>query len=974
MPSLNIVELLIDAKTHTYARIYSSLIEDEYQRKRSYASIVALYALSDVIEKSNSNVQKSMTLFKHPKLNEEFEISDFYVNNWHIDVRVLVDGDAVLLPKKHFDNNILPDFYAIVKVDKALNNASLLGFIEPKTVNKQVLDYHYYSATLDSLISYGEFLEKIQEQKKLDFSEEEHQKFKEKYLTLLDEELDVETKSSIIRHIFACPMCRTEFCCFTGFEMVSCNMGQYPELMEDQMLNVIGATDAYDSKYEGKEQLIPITDEAEQELLSMGNNSSNNEDKNESQKEEIKEVETIETTVDEFTYDEDDLSTLDGEHEELQHDENGLVSLEDNDDHKDIVEYEAPTQIVEEDYAIIEKTPEVYDYQNDDDFKIDIPALPLAEAPKEETVSDILDELFNSDDDFEDEEVSEKSVNIEPQQEDLSNEVDSLEEDYQVDSQNDHNDEYKDDFVDDVQTLEEDEEKSVDVDEDIENLSLINIEEGIINETPSGEIEYIDEHRTQYHNSDLEIYEDEESVYDNKNKDSEIETIEDDYEDIDIQNVIVDYDEMGNPIYSYITDIPETQVSEPIEAYQEDNNQTELQVYSDEPVYNEIENDNEEKEIPSYQETPVLNEQQELDDYDILDEQYQSYSAIKNLENEYAIVEPESYTNDVVEDVSMSTSIQDDYIETPVYTEEEDVSIDEVEEPQEEYIDEETAENYPSEFNDENYVDETDESIPEEKISNGNPIIAVIVLLAILAASAFGGYKLYQSFANQKADKVGSVIGNEDIASVLDTDEMLAKPAQSNEEVEENIAKENSENVDLTDSVSQEEDNTSSDISNLPKLPNVELSDDVKPLTERDLLSVKENSKIINNSMASAFSANTSPAMVKNINWLCTPQLFTDTAFKAFLQEVDGLLKLNMRKNILNATESPKNRSVSVKMAIDNAGKIEKIMMAESSGSEQIDNIVLQSINESLTGKKSPKLSDGKLKADRYHLKVVIKL
>ena len=56
MPSLNIVELLIDAKTHTYARIYSSLIEDEYQRKRSYASIVALYALSDVIEKSNSNV------------------------------------------------------------------------------------------------------------------------------------------------------------------------------------------------------------------------------------------------------------------------------------------------------------------------------------------------------------------------------------------------------------------------------------------------------------------------------------------------------------------------------------------------------------------------------------------------------------------------------------------------------------------------------------------------------------------------------------------------------------------------------------------------------------------------------------------------------------------------------------------------------------------------------------------------------
>ena len=61
-------------------------------------------------------------------------------------------------------------------------------------------------------------------------------------------------------------------------------------------------------------------------------------------------------------------------------------------------------------------------------------------------------------------------------------------------------------------------------------------------------------------------------------------------------------------------------------------------------------------------------------------------------------------------------------------------------------------------------------------------------------------------------------------------------------------------------------------------------------------------------------------------------------------------------------------------MEIDNNGKIEKIMISESSGSEQIDNIVLQSINESLTGKKSPILKEGKLKADRYHLKVVIKL
>ena len=127
-----------------------------------------MFALANVIEKKNANVQKSMTLFKQPKLNEEYEISDFYVNNWHVDVRVFVDGDAVLLPKKHFDNNILPDFYAVVKVDKSLNNASLLGFIDPKTVNKQILDYHYFSATINELISYSDFISKVEIQKVID--------------------------------------------------------------------------------------------------------------------------------------------------------------------------------------------------------------------------------------------------------------------------------------------------------------------------------------------------------------------------------------------------------------------------------------------------------------------------------------------------------------------------------------------------------------------------------------------------------------------------------------------------------------------------------------------------------------------------------------------------------------------------------------------------------------------------------------
>ena len=1020
MPALNIIELNVDNKAHSFARIYSSMIEDEFQRKRAYASIVALYALANTIEKSNENVQKSMTLFRHPKLNEEFEFADFYVNNWHIDVRVLVDGDAFLLPKKHFDNNILPDFYAIVKVDKTLNTASLLGFVNPKTANKQPLDYHYYSSTIDSLIPYSEFLSSVEVQKKLDFAEEQHQTFREKYLTLLDEELDAETKSSILRHIFACPSCRTEFCCFTGFEMVSCNIGKYPELMEDQMLGIVGATEAYNPKYEGKEETISIVDEEEpleiqlkeEEKEESFENESNDEEQEESLDNELNYEEPQEEISEDVL--DDDISleeeSLDEQNEELVLDNSLEQEIEeeeflviDSTVEPEIIEetsepelrndvYETPEDLVQSsDLNLLEVTEEET-YRNkdsveiaDDGFQMDMPSVasliqlkpqtedvqeeqsditeePLQEemAKEEtleneiveeqtgETVSDILDELFNIDDEelYEEPVINEKSVEIEPQQEEYQDEVISL-------------DTYLDDTL--IPKSSEDvyeDEPSLDS-IDYDNIRFVND-----NSNSSSDIVYYNDNNSKNSDPDLEILEE---------NSSEQKGQSEDIENIDFDNVIVDYDEMGNPIYTYITDIPEKEIVEIEDDYS-------------------INEKNKKSEI------------QNLDDYDILDEQYQTYTAMANDNQSFSEVEKieepsdfeeisekdetsynDDYQNDY-EDETIDYPVENSYEENHegqvVYDDNQEMQVEyeEYEEPQEQQEESQYSAN--SEFDDENYVDETDESIPEERTSNGNPLIALVVLLTFIAASAFGGYKLYQNFFGPaKNDNVESFIEGNNVVTELDTDEMLSQPAQPDENVDEGDKVTGAENVEKSNNgellaSDSKEELPSNDAANLPKLPSASPSDDLglPPLTERDLLSVKENSKIINKSIASAFSVNSTPAMVKNINWLCTPQLFTDPVFKAFLQEIDGLLKLNIRKNILNATENPKNPVVSVKMAIDNNGKIEKIVIAESSGSEQIDNIVLQSINESLTGKKSPILKDGKLKADRYHLKVVIKL
>lgn len=919
MPALNIIELNVDNKTHSYARVYSSLINDEYQRKRAYASLVGLYALTSMLEKTKNSVQKAMTLFRQPKLNEEFEISDFYVNNWHIDVRVLVDGDAVLLPKKHFENYILPDFYAVVKVDRSLNNAELLGFIDPQTVNKQPLDYHYFSTTLDSLISYNEFLTRIENQKSINFAEEEHQKFREKYLNLLDDELDSETKGSLLRHMFTCPMCRTEFCCFTGFEMVSCNMGKYPDLMEDQTLGIVGATAVDSEEYKDKEEeVVSIVDE---EIVEEQQQNDEQEQASEPQQfddevvqeevEELVEEESISTDI--FL---DDIVGISSN--KIVEDEplDNLAILSD-----DVVQPQIE-EIVEDDFGIIEDTIDsadliVEDFEENSSKQIlmaempennlEIDTIPVSEIQdiKEETVSDILDELFSIDEVYEDTNIQEKGVDISPKEESFIEEIAPSEE---------HMEPYKDEFSDEF--------------DDAKDIDFIERDLKIVND-PSKEFEY-DDLEYQDETNELEIH----GNFEEKAKQPEkVEPIE----NIDIQNVIVDYDEVGNPIYSYITDIPDEQMSNKI---------------------SEVEN---------------------VDDYDILDEQYETYTALEeenyNSQTEEVAVqdEPEYETLDEnYDDNAEMVAVEENIDEA--YSQEENID-----DYQEEAYESENQDNL-SEFDADDYVDETDESIPEERIgSGGNPLIAMVVLLGLLVGLAFGGYSLYQNFVAKDNKGVVETKNIEDensnvIATELTEEELPQTEDNIVEGTQQEVAEVKTETPVMAETPVQTPAPTPVVPDNLPKLPEVKPTAnniDLPPLTEKDLLATKSQA---NKSIASAFSANSAPASVKNINWLCTPQLFTDSSFKSFLQDIDGLLKLNLRKNILNATENPKNQTMSVKMAVDNNGKIEKMMIAESSGSEQIDNIVLQSINESLTGKKSPILNDGKLKADRYHLKVVIKL
>ena len=826
MTQTDTIKLNIDEKALSYAKIYSSLLADSFQRKRAYASIAALYALINLVEKTDYDIQKSMTIFRNPILNEQYEISDLYINNWHIDVRIVTEGDSFLVPKIHFDANIIPDFYAVIKVDKNLSSAELIGFADTKTMQKEGFDYHYYSVANNSLMKYEEFLNAVNYKKIINFKEEDHNLFKEYYLSLMDNELDQNTKNKILKHLFNCSECRTEFCCFTGFEMVSCNLSKYPDIFEDQTLNIIGAQAANSSKYEGKEETIHITDDKKDNEEQHDKDEKFNDNKQDQE-------ETVSDILDELFNTDEDVQTIKETSQEKP--------VIDNISTEDIIE--------QEDFDILNEDPnsstEIIDLDNNND-----------------TIDIIIEDNQNN------KNFSEEELNlIEESFLDINKKQDLV-------------------FIDDAHTSE------------IENIEETIPE--IITEEPT--------------------------------------IIEDKKEEDKVEKVIVDYDDFGEPIYSYITNVTESEPEQNISKNEEKNeNNTDIEI-------EEIEQDN--------------------------NSDNETQNNINDSSSDYVI--SDKYNHSIDKEQDNTKEIDEKYEEDPLFSEE-DLSKEYEDEDFSDFKEEEYQED--KEYTEEEIEDNNSEY--EEKIDlkkkKGLLTGLFLLLLIIVSGGAFFAMK-YINAATQVNDK--ETASQTEIPNTAVTNNMFEQSEEDGTNENDIIAANETNNKQASIPI---EEITSSNSIEIPPTGNIEIpaADNIATqttLTEKDLLTNQKPTGDVNKVMSNAFSTGVNTISIRGVNWMCAPNLFTDKIFKNYLQNLDSVLKLNLRKNILNTMDNPTNNSVVIKMAIDNNGNLLKTLVATSSGSEEIDNIVLQSIKETVESQKSPILNDSEQKSDKYFLQVVIKL
>lgn len=127
--------IIIEEKDLALAQTLCASISDTENHNRAIANILGTAIASRYFDPDVYNIDIENSLCKIPKVNEEFNISDLYVNNTYVDVRVYFNEEEICVPKLHFDNGILPEAYMFIKLSTNLSEGTVTGFITPKNID-----------------------------------------------------------------------------------------------------------------------------------------------------------------------------------------------------------------------------------------------------------------------------------------------------------------------------------------------------------------------------------------------------------------------------------------------------------------------------------------------------------------------------------------------------------------------------------------------------------------------------------------------------------------------------------------------------------------------------------------------------------------------------------------------------------------------------------------------------------------------
>ncbi len=197
---------------------------DKQTRSRTYTNALGAQLAMKYLASEKINVSDIHNIHSIKKVLEEFDIADIMLPNIHIDVRVVFDENFIFIPKTHFEYDILPDIYLALQIAEDEQYVKLLGFFEPKLINKNNHNDEYYFIEKEKLSSPSDLKKYIKDFKGDTYkslSESEIEKCENLIISMEDNDISNSDKKYLLKKLTESAILRDKFIEYENFELLS---------------------------------------------------------------------------------------------------------------------------------------------------------------------------------------------------------------------------------------------------------------------------------------------------------------------------------------------------------------------------------------------------------------------------------------------------------------------------------------------------------------------------------------------------------------------------------------------------------------------------------------------------------------------------------------------------------------------------------------------------------------------------------
>lgn len=267
--------IYIEQENKTEAEFMSRSFVTGSVKNRAYINALGAELVMKYLSSEGVNVDNVHNLHSISKILEKIDISDIQLPNIHIDVRVVFDENQIFIPKSHFELNIVPDIYAVLKLSKDFTYVEFLGYFAPKLINKKNQNSDYYFIEKEKLSTpetFTKFVKDYAGMTSRNMSQDDMLRGRELSISMADHNITDEEQKELLDLLLHSDELRDSVLEFDNFETLSYSVGSSMEhqtsddVIEAEVVNQEDENDQAEEMLEDSEtpEETPLEDETEE--------------------------------------------------------------------------------------------------------------------------------------------------------------------------------------------------------------------------------------------------------------------------------------------------------------------------------------------------------------------------------------------------------------------------------------------------------------------------------------------------------------------------------------------------------------------------------------------------------------------------------------------------------------------------------------------------------------------------------------